>query len=119
MRGFADLDFRVPAFTGRGSTVAVGEVAGDAGCPCQPEAEIFAHELCEHETRIDPDANARYGSFPLGTQNDLVNAMSLAVQREAKEPGIYRCSPLQQIRICCTWSRIILRLRLRKQQNGY
>ncbi len=62
------------------------------GClhlPRLPEAEILAHELREYETRIAPDANDRYGSFPVGTQDDLVNAMGLAVQREARGPGIF------------------------------
>ncbi len=53
-----------------------------AGCLhflSMPEAEILAHELWEYENRIGSDASDRYGSFSVGTLDDLVNGMGLDV----------------------------------------
>ena len=57
--------------------------------PRVPEAEILARELLEYEIRVESDANERYGSFPVGTQDDLVTALGLAVQQDPPGPGIY------------------------------
>jgi hypothetical protein len=46
------------------------------------EAEILAQELREYEVKVTPDANERYGAFRVGTQDDLVTALGLAVQIE-------------------------------------
>ena len=57
--------------------------------PRTPEAEILAHELIEYEIHVESDANERYGAFPVGTQDDLVTALGLAVQQDPPGPGIY------------------------------
>ncbi len=57
--------------------------------PRVPEAEILARELLEYEIRVESDANERYGAFPVGTQDDLVTALGLAVQQDPPGPGIY------------------------------
>jgi hypothetical protein len=43
------------------------------------EAETLRRELLDFEIRVEPDANERYGAFPVGTQDDLVNALGLAL----------------------------------------
>ena len=48
--------------------------------PRSPEAEILAAELRDFEIRVDQDANNRYGAFKVGTHDDLVTALGLAVQ---------------------------------------
>ncbi len=48
--------------------------------PRTPEAEILAAELRDYEIRVDQDANDRYGAFKVGTHDDLVTALGLAVQ---------------------------------------
>ncbi len=57
--------------------------------PRTPDAEILARELKEYEIRIESDANERYGAFTVGTQDDLVTALGLAVQQDPVGPGIY------------------------------
>lgn len=49
--------------------------------PRSPEAETLAEELMEYEIQIAPDANDRYGAFRVGTRDELVTALGLAVQR--------------------------------------
>lgn len=49
--------------------------------PRSPEAETLAQELRDYEIRVDPDANDRYGAFKVGTQDDLVTALGLAVEK--------------------------------------
>ena len=57
--------------------------------PRTPEAETLARELLEYEIRVESDANERYGAFPVGTQDDLVTALGLAVQCDPSLPGIF------------------------------
>lgn len=49
--------------------------------PRSEEAETLAEELMEYEVEVAPDANDRYGAFKVGTQDELVTALGLAVQR--------------------------------------
>jgi len=52
--------------------------------PRTDEAEALAHELLDYEIRVDQDSNDRYGAFRVGTHDDLVTALGLAVQIELK-----------------------------------
>jgi len=47
--------------------------------PGHPEAEAMSRELLDFEIRVDDDANDRYGAFKVGTHDDLVTALGLAV----------------------------------------
>lgn len=49
--------------------------------PRSPEADTLAEELMEYEVQVAPDANDRYGAFPVGTRDELVTALGLAAQR--------------------------------------
>lgn len=49
--------------------------------PRSTEAERLADELIEFEVEVAPDANDRYGAFRVGSQDELVTALGLAVQR--------------------------------------
>jgi hypothetical protein len=51
--------------------------------PKIPEAEVLARELLDFEIRVDEDARDRYGAFKVGTHDDLVTALGLAVQDDA------------------------------------
>ena len=48
--------------------------------PRTAEAEALARELLDYEIRVDENANDRYGAFRVGTHDDLVTALGLAVQ---------------------------------------
>lgn len=48
--------------------------------PRTSEAEVLTQELLDYEIRVDEDANDRYGAFKVGTHDDLVTALGLAVQ---------------------------------------
>ena len=48
--------------------------------PRTPEAEALTAELLKYEIRVDENANDRYGAFKVGTHDDLVTALGLAVQ---------------------------------------
>ena len=50
--------------------------------PRTPEALAMERELMDYEIRIGPDANDRYGAFKVGSHDDLVTALGLAVQAE-------------------------------------
>lgn len=56
--------------------------------PKTPQTEILARELLEYEIRVESDANERYGSFSVGTQDDLVMALGLAVQTDMPHHGV-------------------------------
>ncbi|MCB1037493.1 MAG: hypothetical protein KDD47_26920 [Acidobacteria bacterium] len=56
--------------------------------PRTPQAEILAEELLAYEIRVESDANERYGAFSVGTQDDLVTALGLAVQTDVPNPGV-------------------------------
>jgi hypothetical protein len=63
--------------------VEVGKIA--AGDDPQGEREeqragSTAQELQDYEIRVDENANDRYGAFRVGTHDDLVTALGLAVQ---------------------------------------
>lgn len=47
--------------------------------PRTREAEVLAEELISYEIRVTEDANDRYGAFRVGTHDDLVTALGLAV----------------------------------------
>lgn len=53
--------------------------------PRTAEAEALARELLDYEIRVDENANDRYGAFKVGTHDDLVTALGLAVQLD-REP---------------------------------
>lgn len=56
--------------------------------PRTHEAEILAKELLDYEIRVESDANERYGAFSVGTQDDLVTALGLAVQTDQPNSGV-------------------------------
>ena len=56
--------------------------------PKTPQTEILARELLDYEIRVESDANEHYGSFSVGTQDDLVMALGLAVQTDMPHPGV-------------------------------
>ncbi len=47
--------------------------------PQTAEARQLARELLDYEIRVDEDANDKYGAFKVGTHDDLVTALGLAV----------------------------------------
>lgn len=53
---------------------------GRVHLPKTPQTTVLAEELAAFEVDVKPDANDRYGAFPVGTQDDLVTALGLAVQ---------------------------------------
>jgi hypothetical protein len=57
--------------------------------PRTPESEALAVELLDYEIRVDSDANDRYGAFKVGTHDDLVTALGLAVQEDHHGPLSY------------------------------
>lgn len=48
--------------------------------PRTAEARALTEELLNYEIRVDDNANDRYGAFRVGTHDDLVTALGLAVQ---------------------------------------
>ncbi len=61
---------------------------GKIHLPKTAQTEILARELLDYEVRVETDANERYGSFSVGTQDDLVMALGLAVQTDMPHPGV-------------------------------
>jgi len=55
--------------------------------PQTAEAQALAKELLDYEIKVSEDANDRYGAFKVGTHDDLVTALGLAVQ---VEPIVFR-----------------------------
>jgi hypothetical protein len=55
--------------------------------PRTSEATALAQELLDYEIRVDQDANDRYGAFRVGTHDDLVTALGLAVQVDPLPPA--------------------------------
>ncbi|MEM8994377.1 MAG: hypothetical protein AAGF23_06240 [Acidobacteriota bacterium] len=47
-----------------------------------PEADALVKELLDYEIRVGKDSNDQYGAFRVGTHDDLVTALGLAVQKE-------------------------------------
>lgn len=54
---------------------------GQIHLPRTPEAEILAEELNDYELPVPPDAD-RYGAVRVGTRDELVTALGMAVQVE-------------------------------------
>lgn len=54
--------------------------------PDSEEARALARELEDYEIRVTEDANDRYGAFRVGTHDDLVTALGLAVQTDRPKP---------------------------------
>ena len=48
------------------------------------EASALARELLDYEIRVDENAKDRYGAFRVGTHDDLVTALGLAVQGDKR-----------------------------------
>jgi hypothetical protein len=61
--------------------------------PRTSEAEVLAEELLDYEIRVSEDANDKYGAFRVGTHDDLVTALGLAVQKDPA-PSIALAAPL-------------------------
>ena len=64
--------------------------AGRIHLPNTQETHDLAQELLDYEIRVSEDANDRYGAFKVGTHDDLVTALGLAVQRVPWQPLIAR-----------------------------
>ncbi len=47
--------------------------------PETSEARVLAKELQDYEIRVSEDANEKFGAFKVGTHDDLVTALGLAV----------------------------------------
>lgn len=54
--------------------------SGRVHLPDSSEARALAAELQDYEIRVSEDANDKYGAFKVGTHDDLVTALGLAVQ---------------------------------------
>ena len=61
--------------------------------PETADARALAREIQDYEIRVDEDVNDRYGAFKVGTHDDLVTALGLAVlddpMAEAESRRIY------------------------------
>jgi hypothetical protein len=53
---------------------------GRVHLPRTEEAKTLATELLDYELRIDRNANEQFGAFKVGTHDDLVTALGLALQ---------------------------------------
>ena len=47
--------------------------------PSTPDARQLADELLSYQVKIEPDANDHYGAFAVGTRDELVTALGMAV----------------------------------------
>ena len=56
--------------------------SGRIHLPRTAEADILAKELLDYEIRVSENANDTYGAFKVGSHDDLVTALGLAVQHE-------------------------------------
>lgn len=75
-----------------GSTIRLGKAwlvarlkvllqLGELHLPRQSaEADTLARELTDYEVKVLPDANERPGAFRVGTSDDMVTALGMAVQ---------------------------------------
>ena len=52
--------------------------------PRSIEAQLLAQELLDYEIHVDEKANDTYGAFKVGSHDDLVTALGLAVQEPAR-----------------------------------
>lgn len=68
--------------------------------PVTAESEALARELQDYEIRVDQNANDKYGAFKVGTHDDLVTALGLAVlddpiaERQRRQLHTYAGYPL-------------------------
>jgi hypothetical protein len=53
------------------------------------EAPALTQELLDYEIKVDQDANDRYGAFKVGTHDDLVTAVGLAVLAAPQYAGVW------------------------------
>lgn len=53
--------------------------------PRTGESEALTQELLDYEIRVDENANDKYGALRVGTHDDLVTALGLAVQVDRPE----------------------------------
>ncbi len=64
-----------------------------SGClhlpPDHPEAAAMAGELKNYELKSDPDGDLRFGAFRVGTHDDLVTALGLAILIDPPGPQIW------------------------------
>jgi hypothetical protein len=58
--------------------------------PDSSEGRVLAQELQDYEIRVGEDANDRYGAFRVGTHDDLVTALGLAVHCEPHVTVVFR-----------------------------
>jgi hypothetical protein len=58
--------------------------------PRTRQAEELAEELLDYEIKVDHNANDTYGAFRVGTHDDLVTALGLAVLSDYHPPRIAR-----------------------------
>ena len=65
---------------------------GQLHIPRTPHSELLAKELQEYQVKVSEDANERYGAFRVGSQDELVMALGLAVQK-AQRRSIYPSGP--------------------------
>lgn len=49
-----------------------------------PEAAAMARELQDYEIKVDPEGDAKFGAFKVGSHDDLVTALGLAVLFEPR-----------------------------------
>jgi hypothetical protein len=57
--------------------------------PRTADCEQLAQELLDYEIQVDEKANERYGAFRVGSRDDQVTALGLAVHNEPHLPGVY------------------------------
>lgn len=55
--------------------------------PRHPEAQAMVRELKDYEIRVSDDAKDTYGAFKVGTHDDLVTALGLAVLEDPAVAG--------------------------------
>ncbi len=60
--------------------------SGRIHLPRTDEMDAMQKELLDYEIRVSEDANERYGAFKVGTHDDLVTAIGLAVQVTPQVP---------------------------------
>lgn len=93
---FTHGDRRVETRDGGQRTVSLGKAylvsrlqallqSGRLHLPRTAEAEVLTDELLTYEIRVDENANDRYGAFRVGTHDDLVTALGLAVQVDLRQ----------------------------------
>jgi hypothetical protein len=56
--------------------------------PRTMEAQVLAQELLDYEIHVDEKANDTYGAFRVGSHDDLVTALGLAVQEPVRQTRI-------------------------------